>query len=335
MEAQTPLKIHTNQRLFVQELLSRGINVSKLDDDIELLEAEYNGHHEFILDRFTSIIPHVHTLLSRDKYIAKHLLARNGLMVPEGKIFDKDQIAEALKYAEEIGSPVVLKPNWGSHGDEVHMDINSTEELKSCIDSLLANIEDTMPFFIERQFSGKEYRIFITTQGRYAIVHRDPACIIGDGENTIEALIKIENDKRTTPPRKTCHYSIVIDSIAKTHLKKSGKDLNYIPKKDEKVYLRSSSNVAKGATCEDATDIAHPSVIEIAKKALKAFEGLPYAGIDFLTTDITKEQTRDTYGILEVNPNPGFSLHMKPGKGLPRNVAGFVADLVFPETSKR
>lgn len=325
--------LHSNQRLLVQELKKREVAVWVLDKQFELLEAEYKGHHEFILDRFTSKIPHTLTLVSRDKYVAKYLLKRNGLQVPEGKLFDKDQIDEAIEYGQSLGKPLIIKPNWGSHGDHVYMNLDH-EDLENAIHMLLKDAGSEMPFFVERQFEGREHRIFITQNGDFAVVHRDPAHVIGDGTSSIRELAEVESEKRMNP-RTTCLCPIALDNIVDEHLKKEGKNLDFILEKGKKIYLRQTSNVAKGATCTDATDRVHPSIIEIAKKALKVFNGLPYAGIDLLTTDETKEQTPDSYRILEVNPNPGFSMHMKPGEGKVRNVASFVADIIFPETKSQ
>ncbi|MDR2541146.1 MAG: hypothetical protein LBD11_05195 [Candidatus Peribacteria bacterium] len=69
--------LHTNQRLFVEELLKYGITVNPVDLSIELIEAEYNGHKEFILDRFCSNIPYIQAQMTSDKILAKKLLQKN------------------------------------------------------------------------------------------------------------------------------------------------------------------------------------------------------------------------------------------------------------------
>lgn len=324
-------RLHTNQRLLVLELQERGVEVSPLDPDIELLELKYRGHSEYLLDRFSNIFPYTQVELTRDKCLAKFLLQRAGLHVSEGKIFDCEQVPAALKYAAEVGFPVVIKPNWGSHGDGVYMDIVNKKHLEEIIQKFLIQFGRGMPFLVEKQFEGKEHRIFITKSGAYAAVHRDPAHVIGDGKRSIKELAELETKKRLAD-RSTCLCPIVLDEVVDAHLLKSGKTLDSVPKKGELVYLRKVSNVAKGGDCNDATEQIHPSVIEIAKKVMKVFDGIPFAGIDFLTVDPGIAQNKNTYRILEVNPNPGFSLHMKPGRGKPRNVAKLVADLMFPET---
>ncbi len=323
--------LHTNQALLVRELLKRKVKVSLIDENMELLEARYGDHTELIADRFSSIIPFTIVNICADKRLTKYFLNKNDISVPEGELFYPDQKSQAVNYALKIGFPVVVKPNMGSHGDFVYSDLNSERELGDAVADFVKYCGDSTPFIIEKHFEGKEYRVFITSKGDLAIVHRDPASVIGDGANSILKLAKIESERRMSP-RTTCLSPIVIDEVVKNTLTKQNTDLKYVPKMGEKVYLRKTTNVAKGGMCEDATDVIHSSVRQIARDIISIFKGMPYIGFDMLSKDITKEQTKDMYTILEVNSNPGFSLHMLPGKGSSRNVAKIAADYIFPET---
>jgi D-alanine-D-alanine ligase-like ATP-grasp enzyme len=97
------------------------------------------------------------------------------------------------------------------------------------------------------------------------------------------------------------------------------------------VYVRNTSNIAKGGYSHNMTDSIHPSSILQAKKILEIFRGLPYIGIDFMCNDITVEQTERSYTIVEVNVNPGVAMHMLPGDNNPVNVANILVKLMFPE----
>ncbi len=317
--------LHTNQRLLVKELQSRGVDVRIIDQSLELLEAEYKGHKEFLLDRDSSISPYPASVISGDKYLAKTLMKQAGFSVVEGKKFYPDEVDNALVYAQQLKFPLVVKPNFGSHGNGVHMDLDNLCQVKEATESL------DSAFIVEEQFEGKEHRVFVDKNGNYAVLHRDPAHIIGNGEKTIEQLAKEETEKRMNP-RTNCLCPIILDEAVNEFLARNGKDLNYVPKSGEKVYLRHNSNVAVGAMCEDYTDKIHPSVIQICKEVLEVFHGLSYAGIDFLTKDVTVHQTPENYRIIEVNSVPGIHMHMHPGKGKPRNVAKYLADMIFPET---
>jgi len=331
MEKDDLWKLHTNQRLLVEELIKRGMQVEMIDAEIELLRIVRGGHSEYLLDRFNSVAPHNLVKLSADKYLTKKLLLEAGLNVPQGELFYGNQFEKAETYAKSIGFPVVIKPNWGSHGDCVYSNIQSSETLKEYIRDFSKKNSVDSPFLLERQFTGKEYRIFITSRGDFAVLHRDPAHVVGDGQHTILELATITSAKRTNRQNNSL-CPIVLDKMSEDYLSMTNRKLTDIPANNEKVYLRSTSNIAKGGVSSDATDIARSSAIDIAKRALEVFSSLPCVGIDLMTTDITKKQTKDNYVVLEVNSNPGLAMHMLPSIGKPRNVAKYLADVLFPQT---
>jgi len=326
------LKLHTNQRLLVNEMQSRGINVDIIYKEMELIKAEYGEHIEWILDRDSSITPYSVSIICGDKYLTKKILQNNGISVPIGEKFLPNEWELSILYAKKIGFPIVIKPVFGSHGDDIYMDIENEYELKEIVKNVFVNTLNK-PFIIEKQFDGKEYRVFLTRDGNFAVLHREPAHIIGDGEHTILELIEKENNKRKE--RTNCLCPIAIDEITDIYMKKNNISLKDIPNKDEKVYLRHNSNVAKGGLCIDYTDIVHSSVIENCKKILNTFSGLAYVGIDYMSKDITANQTEDMYNIVEVNTVPGIHMHMKPSEGQPRNVAKYMVDMIFPETKEQ
>lgn len=326
------LKLHTNQRLLVMEMQSRGINVDIIYKDIELIRAEYGKHIEWILDRDSSITPYSVSIICGDKYITKKILEQNEISVPIGEKFLPNEWELSILYARKIGFPVVVKPVFGSHGDNIYMDIESENELKDIVHNVYAKTLKTS-FIIEKQFNGKEYRVFLTKDGKYAVLHREPAHVIGDGEHTVLKLIEIENEKRKE--RTNCLCPIAIDEITESYMKKNNISMEYIPNKNEKVYLRHNSNVAKGGLCIEYTDKIHKSVLENCKKILETFSGLSYVGIDYMSKDIEANQTSDMYNIVEVNTVPGIHMHMRPSEGKPRNVAKYMVDMIFPETKEQ
>ena len=326
------LKLHTNQRLLVKEMQSRGINVDIIYREIELIKAEYGKHIEWILDRDSSITPYSVSIICGDKYITKKILERNDISVPIGEKFLPNEWELSILYARKIGFPVVAKPVFGSHGDNIYMDIESEKELKDIVQNVFANKLKTS-FIIEKQFDGKEYRVFLTKEGKYAVLHREPAHVIGDGKHSILELIKIENKKREE--RTNCLCPIAVDEITEIYMKKNNISMEDIPNKNQKVYLRHNSNVAKGGLCIDYTDKIHSSVIENCKKVLNVFSGLSYVGIDYMSKDIENNQSTDNYNIVEVNTVPGIHMHMKPSEGKARNVAKYMVDMIFPETKEQ
>lgn len=325
------LKLHSNQRLLVIEMQKRGINVDIIYNEREIIKAEYGDHIEWILDRDSSIMPYSVSIICGDKYITKRILEKNKVSVPEGEKFLPNEWRLSIYYARKIGFPVVIKPVFGSHGDNIYMDVENEEELKDIVENVYVK-KLNKPYIIEKQFDGKEYRVFLTKENKFAVLHREPAHVVGDGKHTILELIQKENNKRKERINSLC--PIALDEITEIYMKKNNISLKDIPKENEKVYLRHNSNVAKGGLCIDYTDKIHESVIENCKKILKVFSGLPYIGIDYMSKDITAVQSEDMYNIVEINTIPGIHMHMRPSNGKSRNVAKYMVDLIFPETKE-
>jgi len=321
--------MHTNQKLLVDLLIKNGASIKIIDPFEELLEVSYQGKKDFLLDRFSSQIPLHSVKLTADKFFTKKVLKENNINVPEGNIFSSFSFNEALLFASNL-YPVVLKPNWGSHGDDIVVDIQNEQQLKNSVIEFYQKYDQDTPFLIEKFYPWKEYRLFITHLGDFAVIHRDFSHVIGNGINSIEDLILIENDRRKHLKNtiNTSLCPIVIDDEVFVFLEKNKIDLSYIPKNDEKVYLRQESNLAKGGVSINFTQIMPSIFKDISQKALASFPGLKLAGLDLLCNDIYSPNPQ--YVILEVNSNPGLTMHHFPAIGQPENVAQYVCDVMFP-----
>lgn len=325
--------LHSNQKILIYEMLKRGISVEVLDENLELIKASYNGHDELIYDRDSSIMPYNVSILAGDKGITKHILENNGISVPIGEVFDvtdTDYIIEAFKI---FNCPVVIKPVYGSHGYDVYTNISNESELLKALGKIIKNRGTKTKVLIEEYFDAKEYRVFVTKNRDYAVLHRDPAHVFGDRIHTIKELIDEENYRRMNP-RTNALCEILIDEEMFKYIKSKGLSMESIPSLGEKVYLRPNSNVAMGGICEDYTDKVDPSVIDIGMKVLDAFPGLPYVGIDYMTNSIEQKQTDDSYRIIEINTVPGVHMHFRPAIGKSQNIAKYMVDLIYPETKK-
>jgi cyanophycin synthetase len=259
----------------------------------------------------------------------KEFLRINGIRVPRGTNYYRKSVDKMIEYAKSLGDRVVLKPDNGDFGHHVYCNIKP-EDIKQILDKIPTKYD---MFNVEEFIKGKDYRVLATKKGFIAVCQRRAANVIGDGKSTIKELITETNKyrhKKYSEPRIYPREQIQIDDHLLLFLEKNNKTLDTIPEKDECVYLRSNSNVSSGGESIDLTDKAHPSVKKIAMQVLESIPGLSYAGIDFMTPDITKDITNN-YAIIEVNNMPGLSVHHYPDVGKPRNAAGALIDLVFPK----
>lgn len=326
--------LHSNQKIVIYEMLKRGINVEVLDEELELVKASYQGHIELLYDRDSSIMPYNVAVLAGDKGITKRILQSHNISVPLGEVFrlrDREYIKKAF---DVISSPVVIKPVFGSHGYDVHINLKSHDEVDRALDKMARVKSPDTKVLIEEYYDGKEYRVFVTKNGDFAVLHRDSASVIGDGTSTIKELIEKENYRRFHP-RNNALCEILVDEELIDYMSSKNLSMDTVPQKDEKVYLRPNSNVAMGGLCIDYTDLVHPSVIDIGKQVLDAFPGLPYVGIDYMTNTITEQQNPDSYRIIEINTVPGVHMHYRPAIGKQQNIAKYIVDLIYPETKEK
>jgi len=325
-------KVDYNTGLFLKELEQRKIQLDFIGNT-EVVLATYRSHTELLFDIFSSINPFVVGWIINDKVLTKKILSIAKIKVAPGEPFTRFQKMEACKFAKRIGYPVVIKPTASGHGDYVYMGINNEADLLEKIDILVDEYIGLGYYLIEKEITGQEYRLFYANNGFFAAVHRTPAKVIGDGKQSLAALVQAENYRRMNP-RKNCLCEIKMDGVMFDYLEKTKHSITEIPAKNEIVQLRPSSNVSKGGNCEDITDQAHSTFRKLANQIMTAIPQARCLGIDLICEAIDQPSNRQTWVVCELNASPGLSLHMSPENGKPRNVAGALADLLFPETIK-
>lgn len=317
-----------NQSLLHQALRRQKARVNQIEQ-IQVYKVTSKRKHEWLYDIATSRSTYTAGWVISDKFYTKALLQHANIPTADGDWFDATTISTAIDYATALGFPVVLKPLVGSHGDFVYPLIESADELATKIDYLIKRKIGKEPFLIEKHIYGEEYRIFaLRDSDQYAVVHRKPAQVVGDGEHSILALIQIENFRRLNP-RTTCVGDIKLDDVLFDTLSKRKLTIEYVPTKDEVVRLRPSSNVSMGGVCESVTERAHSSVKKLIRKIWAAIPGLSCVGIDLICADITKPLSTQMHVICELNAAPGLSLHQLPSAGKAEPVADWLASEIL------
>ncbi|AUC61372.1 cyanophycin synthetase CphA [Cyanobacterium sp. HL-69] len=266
--------------------------------------------------------------LACDKEGTKTILRDAGIPVPRGTvIYYLDELADAVQ--DVGGYPIVIKPLDGNHGRGITIDINTREDAEDAYD-LAAAASKTRSVIVEKYYQGNDHRVLVINGKLIAVSERVPAHVMGDGQSTIEELIERTN---LDPNRGDGHDNILtrisVDRTSLGVLKRQGFEMDTVLKQGERAYLRATANLSTGGIAIDRTDDIHPKNVWIAERAAKII-GLDIAGIDIVTPDITKPLDEVDGVIVEINAAPGFRMHVAPSQGLPRNVAGPVLEMLYP-----
>lgn len=260
----------------------------------------------------------------QDKVKTKEYLSKAGVPVPLGDSFENDN--DIINYAEKVGYPVIVKPLKGSMGKGVHTNITNREELTSVLQELRSRYK-YKEYMIEKHYDGNEYRIYVVGDKVIGATNRVPANVVGDGQNTIEELIKLKNIERKKNPY-LAPKPIKVDYEVKNLLKISGFNLDSIPAEGERVFLRDKSNLSTGGDPIEATDELSEEVQQIAVDTLKALPSIPHAGVDIIV-----DPNNNTKGVvLEANATAEIGFHLFPLEGKAKDVPGAVIDYYFPKS---
>ncbi|HEV2127012.1 MAG TPA: cyanophycin synthetase [Thermomicrobiales bacterium] len=310
----------------VQEAQRRGIPVLRLDPRRSLVQLGHGKYQKRIWATVTSETANIAVDIASNKELTNRLLQEVGIPVPKSATVGNAE--DAVRSAERIGYPVVLKPLDGNHGRGVFVNLADEGEVREFFES--AHSESRSGIVVVESFiTGRDYRILVVNNDVIAVSERVPAHVVGDGKTTIAELIERENaDPRRGVGHEKILTRITVDSQTMEVLERDGRSLDDVPDEGEFVQLKLTGNMSTGGTAIDRTDEIHPDNVEIARQAAMVV-GLDIAGIDFITTDIA-ESVRQTGGaICEVNAGPGFRMHTNPTEGHPRHVGRAVVDMLF------
>lgn len=267
--------------------------------------------------------------ISCDKSLTKMLLRQQWIPVPEGEEV-KDSI-HLLSLAEVLGYPVVLKPQYGSKGNGVLVNIKDDIELLKSYNGLK---QDFPELILEKFYKGKDFRICVVDYKIVAVALRIPPFVVGDGKHTIRELIGILNeDQRRGEDHEMPLTAVQIDSALIQCIFHKGYVLDSILDKGKTLYLRENGNLSTGGVALDYTEKISPHNEELCIRAAKTM-GLDICGIDICCEDISIPLEEQDGVVLEVNAAPGLRMHHYPYMGEERDVAGAVIDMLFKEGSK-
>ncbi|MEC5384161.1 cyanophycin synthetase [Uliginosibacterium sp. H3] len=307
----------------VQAAVSRGIPFRRLTSG-SMVQFGWGSKQRRIqaaeIDRTSAISE----TIAQDKELTKKLLEAAGVPVPKGRPVSDE--ADAWKAAEEIGLPVVVKPQDGNQGKGVTVNIVSREHMAIAYKAA-AEISDEV--LVERFLPGADFRMLVVGSRLIAAARREPPLVVGDGVHTVRELVDAVNrDPRRGDGHATSLTKIRFDDIAVARLEIQDLKPDSVPPKGMRVILRNNANLSTGGTATDVTDDVHP---DLAARAVAAAHmvGLDVCGVDVVCESVLRPLEEQSGGIVEVNAAPGLRMHLSPSFGKGRDVGSAIISEVY------
>ncbi len=308
-----------------QAAVDKAIPVWKLSD-CSLLQLGMGHHQKKVWTAETDRTTLLAENIAQDKNWTRQMLELIGVPVPSGRVVVSKE--DAWIAAQEIGLPVVVKPQFGSQGNGVSINLHSETQVLQAFDN--ANAFECS-VVVENFKEGGDYRILVIGEKMIAASHREPAQVIGDGVSSVDLLVaKVNSDPRRAESHAGVLSPIPLDSISLSVLETQSLTLESIPEKNRTVLIRRNANLSTGGTAKDVTELVHPEVVLLAISAAKQV-GLDIAGVDIITSDISKPLSETNGAVVEVNAGPGLRMHLEPSEGMGRPVGNAIIEMLYPK----
>jgi membrane protein DedA with SNARE-associated domain len=227
--------------------------------------------------------------LSGDARIARASLIEDVLDLDE-------RVARAKRFIEEneLGFPVVLKPDEGQRGSGVAV-VRSDEELKDYLNASAADtiIQEYVPgsefgVFYYRRPDEERGRIFSITEKRFPVV-------TGNGASTLERLI-LEDE------RAVC--------MARFYFKKQSKHLFDVPASGERVQLVELGTHSMGAIFLDGGWARTRELEDAIDEISRRFHGFYFGRFDIRTPCVADLKAGKNFKVIELNGVTSEATHI-------------------------
>lgn len=314
--------LELSTQVVIRAAKKRGIEVRVLDDALNVIELTKGTKREVVKQgTITTKDNYLSYELMNDKSLTKLFLMRAGVSTPKGGRFTDLKEAEDF-YREHKGESLVVKPARTNFGTGVSV-VGRGEEKKFTVAMKRAFTHDST-VLVEEFIPGDEYRFLVIGGEVIAVLHRDPANVVGDGIHSIRELVALKNTNPSSyklPSKYIRLGATESEILLEAKLKPSS-----IPARGRKVYLRKNSNVDSGGDPIDIGDM-RKEYKKIALEAAKSV-GANICGVDMIIGNPKNKPDKNNYSIIELNWNPAIYLHAYPVKGTPRDVGGAVLDFL-------
>ncbi len=256
--------------------------------------------------------------ITKDKNYTDFFMARMGYpIIPGSKTFFSRKWAQAISmpkrnidtayhYAQQLGLPVIVKPNSSSQGRDVTLVHNRREFYRA----MLAIFKYEHIALVQRYVKGRDYRLVVLDRKVISAYERRPLNVVGEGRTTVLGLLKKKQRQFIASGRDTQIDTDDPRIVGK--LKHQGLTLRSVATRGSAVYLLDIANLSAGGESIDVTSKVHSIFKRIAVKLTRDM-GLRLCGVDLIIQGDISGPPRK-YWVLEVNAAPGLDHYARTGR---------------------
>jgi cyanophycin synthetase len=287
----------SNTLRFLTAANKLGIPWSKVTDNV--FDYGYGAHLRWLDSSFSDQTSVIGARFARNKQNTATVLRQAGLPSPEHFLVNNAE--SAIKLAERLKYPVVIKPMDKDRGLGVAAGLKTEDEVRDAFNNAR---KISKKILVEKHIEGQDYRLTVLNGKLIWAVLRMPGGVVGNGKDTISVLLEKLNED---PLRQHHAYSLLktltLNEEALDMLSKADLTVNDIPKQGQFICLRRTANISTGGTPTAVMNNVHPDNKRLAENAAAALK-LDLAGIDLIIPDISQSWLHSYAAICEVNAQP-------------------------------
>lgn len=253
----------------------------------------------------------------RSKEQARDKFKAGGIPHAQGLIFLNP--FSAIRFAKQVGFPLVIKPNVSGFSRGSHFPIRDYKGLWKAI--FLAKL--WWPFTVVEQYlEGKNYRVVVANGEIVSVLQRYAPSVKGDGKSTIRELMRKENAIRQKMQLYPVISPLKETAQTKAFIAKQGLTFESVIEAEQRVTLFYRISLAPGGVVEVINKQLLPDANNaLFKQVLNLFDA-NILGIDVILEKGIETDYRDQKCIfLEVNSRPYLKMHAYPRYGKAENLS--------------